>query len=43
MTFFDDLHVGDIMMTGRQTFTAELIKSFARRGGAGHRSGVRLS
>lgn len=31
MTFFDDLHVGDIMMTGRQTFTAELIKSFARR------------
>lgn len=31
MTFFDDLHVGDIMMTGRQAFTAELIKSFARR------------
>ena len=31
MTFFDDLHVGDVLMTGRQIFTADLIKSFARR------------
>lgn len=31
MSFFEDLHVGDIVMTGRHTFTPDSIKSFARR------------
>lgn len=31
MKFFDDLHVGDVMMTGSHTFNAEEIKAFARR------------
>lgn len=31
MSFFEELHVGDVVMTGRHTFTAESIKSFARR------------
>lgn len=31
MKYFDDLRLGDIMMTGRHTFQADEIKSFARR------------
>lgn len=31
MSFFEDLHVGDVVMTGRHTFTPDSIKSFARR------------
>ena len=31
MKYFDDIRVGDIIMTGRHTFDAEEIKSFARR------------
>jgi acyl dehydratase len=31
MKFFEDIVVGDIVMTGRHTFAAEEIKSFARR------------
>jgi acyl dehydratase len=31
MKYFDDLCVGDVMMTGRHMFQAEEIKSFARR------------
>jgi acyl dehydratase len=29
--FFDDIRVGDIIMTGRHSFAAEEIKAFARR------------
>ena len=31
MNFFEDIKVGDITMTGRHTFTADEIKSFAGR------------
>jgi acyl dehydratase len=31
MKYFDDLRVGDVLMTGSHTFNAEEIKSFARR------------
>lgn len=31
MKYFDDLRVGDLLMTGSHTFNAEEIKSFARR------------
>ena len=31
MSFFEELHVGDVVMTGRQTFAPDSIKSFARR------------
>lgn len=31
MKYFDDLRVGDVVMTGRHTFDADEIKSFARR------------
>lgn len=31
MKFFDDIRVGDIIMTGRHSFAAEEIKAFARR------------
>lgn len=31
MKYFDDLRVGDVLMTGRHTFTAEEIKAFAHR------------
>ena len=31
MTFFEDIRVGDVLGGGRYTFTAEVIKSFARR------------
>lgn len=31
MKYFDDLRLGDIMMTGRHTFQAHEIKAFARR------------
>ena len=31
MSFFEDLHVGDVVMTDRHTFTPDSIKSFARR------------
>lgn len=31
MKYFDDLRLGDIIMTGRHTFTADEIKTFARR------------
>lgn len=31
MKFFDDIRIGDVVMTGRHTFTAGEIKSFATR------------
>lgn len=31
MKYFDDIRVGDIIMTGRHTFAADEIKAFARR------------
>lgn len=31
MKYFDDLRLGDVMMTGRHVFGADEIKSFARR------------
>lgn len=31
MKYFDDIRVGDVLMTGRYTFSAEEIKSFAVR------------
>ena len=31
MKYFDDLRLGDVVMTGSHTFNAEEIKSFARR------------
>lgn len=31
MKYFEDLRVGDVLMTGSHTFNAEEIKSFARR------------
>lgn len=31
MRYFDDIQIGDVLMTGRHVFTAEEIKSFARR------------
>ncbi len=31
MKYFDDLRIGDVLMTGRHVFNAEEIKSFARR------------
>ncbi|MBS0535000.1 MAG: MaoC family dehydratase [Proteobacteria bacterium] len=31
MSFFEELLVGDVVMTGRHTFTPESIKAFARR------------
>jgi len=31
MKYFDDLQLGDVVMTGSHTFNAEEIKSFARR------------
>jgi acyl dehydratase len=29
--YFDDIQIGDVLMTGRHTFAADEIKSFARR------------
>jgi acyl dehydratase len=31
MKYFDDIRIGDVLMTGRHVFNAEEIKSFARR------------
>jgi acyl dehydratase len=31
MNYFDDLRIGDLLMTGRHTFATDEIKSFARR------------
>jgi hypothetical protein len=31
MKYFDDIRIGDVVMTGRHSFTAEEIKSFATR------------
>ncbi len=31
MSFFEDINVGDVLMTGRHTFEADEIKAFARR------------
>ena len=31
MKYFDDIRIGDVLMTGRHVFTADEIKSFARR------------
>ncbi len=31
MKYFDDIEIGDVLMTGRHTFAADEIKSFARR------------
>ena len=31
MNYFDDIKIGDVLMTGRHIFTADEIKSFARR------------
>lgn len=31
MKYFDDIQIGDLVMTGRHSFTADEIKSFAKR------------